>query len=138
LIATLPGCLQVFAGQQPKEQIMFMKTTATALTVLLMAGAAFAQSVSPGAVQLAAIAGVEPGMYSANQLIRLIDAQRDSDQQAVDFILSQSAADTTRFNSASGEPAVGAGWDMIARLNGVEPGQYTASELSAMDADRID
>lgn len=116
---------------------MFVKTSTVALTVMLMAGSAFAQSVSSGDAQLASIAGVQPGIYSATQLTQLIEARRDGDQQTVDFILSQSGGDVTRaFNSDSG-PAVGPGWDMMARANGVEPGQFTAAELGAMDAERM-
>lgn len=116
---------------------MFVKTTTVALTVMLMAGSAFAQSASTGEAQLAALAGVEPGIYSASQMTRLIEARRDGDQQTVDFILSQSGGDVTRADTTDSGPAVGPGWDMMARANGVEPGLYTAAELGAMDAERL-
>jgi len=116
---------------------MFVKTTATALTVLLLTGTAFAQSVSSGDAQLAAIAGVQPGLYSASQMTQLIEARREGDQQTINFILSQSAGDVTRSGDFASGPAVGPGWDMMARVNGVAPGQYTAAELTAMDAERL-
>ncbi len=116
---------------------MFIKATATALTVLLLTSSAFAQSVSQGDAQLAANAGVQPGLYTTNQLIQLIDAQREGDQQTVDFILSQPGGDVTRSGNFSSDAAVGPGWDMMARLNGVEPGTLSANELILLDAERI-
>ena len=116
---------------------MFVKTTASVLAVLLLSGAAFAQSASSGNAQLAALAGVQPGLYSNNQLTELIEARREGDDETVKFILSQSGADVTRSGNFASGPAVGPGWDMMARANGVQPGVYTADELTLMEAERL-
>ncbi len=117
---------------------MFLKTAATALTVLLIATSAHAQSVSQGDAQLAAIAGVPAGALSTPDLVNLINAQRDNDQDTVNFILSKVGIGATRAGGDTAGTAAGSGWDMVARLNGVAPGEYTASELAEMDYKRLD
>jgi hypothetical protein len=116
---------------------MFVKSAATALAFVLLTGTAFAQPVSQGDAQLAAIAGVPAGALPTADLINLINAQRDNDQQTIDFILQKVDIGVTRAGDDSAEPATGAGWDMLARLNGVEPGEYTPEELVKMDYDRL-
>jgi hypothetical protein len=102
----------------------------TAIGAALLAGAAAAQSVNPGVEQLARIAGVSAEGFTQAQLVRLIDAQRDNDQEEVNFILSQngvaSRADTTGAISTS------QGADQLSALAGVEPGQFTNAELTRL------
>jgi hypothetical protein len=116
---------------------MFIKTAATALTVMLLAGTAFAQSVSPGDAQLAAIAGVPAGALSTPDLVNLINAQDQNDEDTVKFILSKAGIGASRAGDGAAVAATGSGWDMVARANGVEPGQYTPSELAQMEYDRL-
>jgi hypothetical protein len=116
---------------------MFFKTATTALVLVLAAGAASAQSINAGDAQLAAAAGVEPGVYSRAQLIQLLDAQQEGDSEKVAFILSQGTADVGRASVFESDAAVGPGWDQIADVNGVERGVYSKQELILMDADRM-
>ena len=108
--------------------------TIAAVATALTAGIASAQSVSPGVAQLAASAGVSPTAYTQSQLIRLIEAQRNNDQQAIDFIMGQAGADVSRSDKgASGS----AGDAQLAALAGVEPGRFTTNELVRLiDAQR--
>ncbi|MES2144017.1 MAG: hypothetical protein V4516_06575 [Pseudomonadota bacterium] len=116
---------------------MFIKTAATALTVMVLAGSAFAQSVSQGDAQLAAIAGVPAGALSTPDLVNLINARESGDQSTVKFILSKAGIGATRAGNYSASVATGSGWDMVARANGVQPGQYTPSELAQMEYERL-
>ena len=68
---------------------MSFKTLSTTIALILAAGAATAQTVSAGDAQLAASAGVAPGLYTNAQLVQLIEAKRDGDASRVSFILSQ-------------------------------------------------
>lgn len=117
------------------ERTTEMKTLVTsALILATLSGAALASSatpsVNPGDVQLARIAGVEPGDYSRSELIALIDAQRENDTSAVNYYLSGA-------NRASATGNDSAGLVQLARSAGVEPGLFTAAELLAIiDAKR--
>lgn len=88
---------------------MSIKTLSTAVAFALVAGAAAAQTVSPGDAQLAALAGVEPGVYSRAQLIQLNEARRDGDANRVRFILGQTGADASRNEFGAASPVVGSG-----------------------------
>jgi hypothetical protein len=116
---------------------MFKKTAIAALAVVMLAGTGFAQSVSQGDTQLAAIAGVPAGVLSTADLVNLINARNDGDQTTVAFILAKAGIGATRADDGSATVATGSGWDMVARANGVEPGQYTQSELAQMEYDRL-
>ncbi len=116
---------------------MFKKIAIAALTASLLAGSAFAQSVSQGDAQLAAIAGVPEGSLSTSDLINLINARNDGDQDAVNFILSKAGIVATRAGNGSVGAAAGSGWDMVARANGVAPGQFSPAELAQMEYDRL-
>lgn len=107
--------------------------SALALAAVLSAGAVSAQSVNPGVAQLAAIAGVSPEGFTANQLQRLIQAQRDQDREEVAFILSQAGADVSRADTTG----VASSDAQLAALAGVEPGVYSTNELQRLiDAER--
>lgn len=58
---------------------MYNKSLIVAVALSLTAGAGFAQDVNPGVAQLEAEAGVEAGLYSQEQLIRLLDARAKND-----------------------------------------------------------
>ncbi len=75
---------------------MSQKILSGVLAVVLASGAAFAQSVSPADVQLAASAGVEPGVYTTAQMIQIIEARHDGDAAQLAFLLSQSSSVATR------------------------------------------
>ena len=75
---------------------MSQKILSGVFAVMLASGASFAQSVSPGNVQLAASAGVEPGVYTTAQMIQIIEARREGDARQLAFLLSQSSPVATR------------------------------------------
>ncbi len=75
---------------------MSQKILSGVFAVLLASGAAFAQSVSSADVQLAASAGVEPGVYTTAQMIQIIEARREGDATHLAFLLSQSSPVATR------------------------------------------
>lgn len=106
--------------------------SALALSTALSAGVASANS---GVDQLAAIAGVQASDFTATQLVQLTDAQRDNDQQRIDFILSQA-----RTNAMTRSDMGGAAASQDAQLAadaGVAPGLYTNAELQMLiDAKR--
>ncbi|MFN7225314.1 MAG: hypothetical protein ACK4MS_14975, partial [Paracoccaceae bacterium] len=85
-----------------------------------------------GNEQLAALAGVAPGLYTSNELQRLIRAQRTGDDALANFIL-------TGQNRAAENPAsaVTPGQVQLAALLGVDASDYTLSELTQMHADRF-
>ena len=116
---------------------MFKKIAVAALVATLAAGTTYAQSVSQGDAQLAAIAGVPAGALSTSDLINLIDAQNEGDQATAAFIRSKAAIGVTRSRDSGDLIASGPGWQQIANANGVELGQYTQSELSQMEYDRL-
>ncbi|MDO8884872.1 hypothetical protein [Pseudotabrizicola sp.] len=82
--------------------------------------------------QLAAAAGVAPGLYTTNELQRLITAKRNNDTQLVDFILSGQ-------NRAEGNPAsvVTPGQVQMAAILGVDASQYTLTELTQLYAEWV-
>jgi hypothetical protein len=101
--------------------------------LIVMASAGFAQSTNPGVAQLAAQAGVDADSYSQAQISQLIDARRENDSTTVNAILAQGSSRVTA--SSASQPSAGAA--QMARLAGVEPGQYSTAELSQLiDAQR--
>lgn len=124
---------------------MTRNTIFAAIALSLTAGAALAQSVSPGAAQLAAQAGVSPGLYSQTQLIRLIEAKQHNQDNEVAFILANpegpvavtrgaaSASSLSQANAAG----VNAGVTQLALEAGVQPGLYSQAQLiSLIEAQR--
>ena len=108
--------------------------TIAALATALTAGVVSAQTVNPGVAQLAASVGVSPSVFSASQLIRLEQAQRDNDQQTINFIIGQARGTVSRSDKGA---TVSAGDAQLARIAGVEPGLYTTAELVRLiDAQR--
>lgn len=85
-----------------------------------------------GGGQLALTAGVEPGQFTTNELIRLIAAQRDNDQQAIDFILSG----TNRSPANPASVVTPAEASLAAQL-GVNPADYTLAELALLSAQSV-
>ncbi len=82
-----------------------------------------------GDEQLARDAGVENGVYTTNELRRLILAKRDNDQNIIDFIM---AGGDRAMSEARGE--VTPGEEQIATELGVDPKLYTLQELTEMKA----
>lgn len=114
-----------------------------AVLAIVAAAPAFAAGVSAGDAQLARIAGVEPGVYSTAQLIRLDQARQDNDAETVRFILASPegtlAATRADTSAASlGDSAVSAGAAQFALILGVEPGAYSLDDLTRLDRARHD
>lgn len=109
------------------------KTTLSALALTALAGGAFAmEAPSSGAAQLAAKLGVEPGVYSLSDLIRL-DAANDSQQnrEEVAFILEEGRFGIAGRSNAGAVSATDHA--QLAARAGVESGQYTIAELALID-----
>lgn len=106
---------------------MIRNLSASALILAALTGAAAASSVQPGLnagdVQLALSAGVEPGRYSRAELINIIDARQDGETTRLNYYLSGA-------NRSSGASADGGA--QLAASAGVEPGQFTATELQRL------
>lgn len=80
-----------------------------------------------GAAQLAGEAGVENGVYTVNELQRLIKAQRENDMNVIDFIMSGGDHEMTMKKSE-----VEQGEEQLAAELGVNPKLYTLQELAEM------
>jgi hypothetical protein len=85
--------------------------------------------ISAGETQLALTAGVEPGRFSTNELVRLIAAQRANNQQTIDFILSG----TNRVADNPASVVTPAEVQLAAPL-GLNPAEYTLTELALLAA----
>jgi hypothetical protein len=103
--------------------------SAIAVAVALSAGMASAQSVNPGVAQLAAEAGVSPMGYTQDQLIQLINAQRNSDDAEIAFLKAQANKSMT----ASTMNSYNAGEAQYASELGVKPGHYSLNELQRIE-----
>ena len=99
---------------------MFKSIITPAIAAILLTGTAFAGSLSSDN-QLALSAGVQPGQYTAAELVNIIEARRENDSSALNFYLSGE-------NRVS-ETKVVQGTGQLAEIAGVEPGKYTAAEL---------
>lgn len=75
-----------------------------------------------GVVQLAKLAGVEPGAYTQDELVRLRDAQLNNRPAEVNYILSHE-------NRANGD-GFNAGKEQLAKLAGVNAADYTLAQLT--------
>jgi hypothetical protein len=107
------------------------KILIAALIASAASGAALAQSASPGLEQLARIAGVSPNGFTQAQLFRLIKAQDEGDRDEIDFILSQRDGSVGRAELA-GEAGTSLGKAQLAAALGVDPQDYTLSELTGL------
>jgi len=91
--------------------------------------------VNAGAAQLAARAGVEPGVYSVNELTRLIADSHESgraNDNKRNFILQGDQSEVSR--SASSD-RISDGERQLAARAGVEPGLYSINTLVRLVAD---
>lgn len=79
---------------------MTFRTLTLAAVAALVTGTASAQMINPGDVQLSLKAGVEPGVYSTSQLVRLLEAQRENRTAEIDFILREANETATRMSTA--------------------------------------
>ena len=117
---------------------MFTKSvlavTLFALTSPLLAQAAFA---SAGSDQLAAQAGVQPGLYTDAQLINLLKARLENDPETVAYILSQVSAAVSR-NATGGQTMTSAGAAQLAANLGVAPGAYSVDTLIQLQSALLD
>lgn len=100
----------------------------SAVIASLLSGAALAGVALPvpnasSDAQLAASAGVQPGVYTAAELQAIIDAKRDNDSRKAAFYVSGANRAAPAANTE------GAGLDQLAQAAGVQPGQYTQAEL---------
>lgn len=106
---------------------MFKKSILALTVVALTAPFAGVAMATTGADQLARLAGVPAGEYTAAQLIQLKEARREGDKNAEAFILSQGKSSVSRNDTSDG--SVSAGAVQLALLVGVEPGAYSVNEM---------
>lgn len=85
-----------------------------------------------GAAQFAATLGVEPGKYSVNELSRLERAIANEEEEEIDFILSGTIREQT--SAGANNP----GTVQLASILGLNAGNYTLNELSALSVDQTD
>ncbi len=83
--------------------------------------------------QLAASAGVAPGLYTTGELQVLIEAKRDNDIERARFILSGENR-----KGASPTSAVSPGKAQLAAALGLNAADYSLAELARLHAEQID
>jgi hypothetical protein len=134
--AQLAGAAGVAAGQYTVAELQSIynarvDNNQTALNFYLTHGN---RSTADGdaANQLAKLAGVEPGKYNANELQAIINAQRDMQPEVVKYIVS---GENRVNNDAVG--TVTPGKAQIAARLGLNPADYTLSQLVALDAQSL-
>lgn len=106
-----------------------MRTTLT-LAAILFAGAASAASVNPGQAQLAAQLGVSAEDYTLSQLTQLA-----SERQEDGYGLNRNAPGLADTSVSTGNNA---GKTQLAAQLGLNPDEYTLSELTKIDAHRTE
>lgn len=107
---------------------------ATAL-VAPIAAPTFAQTVAAGEVQMAESLGVEPGLYSLEQLAELQTLTEDDttmSQQKIDEIKSNPMGPLAAVSPEAAPTGLTTGEIQMAELIGVEPGAYTLDELAIL------
>ena len=114
---------------------MSVKTVFAALAFATVAGAAAAQAISPGMVQMSNQLGVVPGTLTLAELSQLANAKRENDAEAIRFITSGASGLSKSTMNAAGSSA---GADQLAAIAGVAPGQYTPNELIRLHQAQID
>ena len=107
-------------------------TTAAALSLSIAAPGFAAETigVSPGQTQLARELGVKPGEFSASELARLLDAERNDETVTVNLI--------TTYGGQNGKALpendrTAAGHVQLARKLGVDPQAFSGVELAQLD-----
>ncbi|MFE3838326.1 hypothetical protein [Pseudogemmobacter sonorensis] len=104
---------------------------AALITIASVGSAIAAGAGSDGKDQLARILGVDADQFTTAQLLQLQDARRENDAERFNFILSQAGGAT-----ASAGASTSAGNVQRALALGVEPGRFTAAELSQLEVAR--
>jgi hypothetical protein len=132
--AQLAASAGVAAGQYTAAELQAIivarrDNDTSALNFYLSGANRTAAAQSDAAGQLANLAGVAPGTYSASELALIIEARRDNDAGRAAFILSG------KNRTVSAEAAaVTPGEAQIAASLGLDPAQYTLAELTRLSA----
>ena len=92
----------------------------------------YAPNSHQGKDMLARIAGVNPELYTVAELIELGNAIRDNNSSRIAFVKSRAKG---AFDHA---PSSHQGKDMLARIAGVNPDDYTLAELAALTSRQSD
>ena len=107
---------------------MSLKTVTFAVLISAAAiGAAAANTAGSGKDQLARALGVDANQFTTAQLAQLSEAKRTNDTEAWNFIVNQAAGNIPASDAGS------AGNTQRALTLGVEPGRFTAVELSQLE-----
>lgn len=130
--AQLAASAGVAAGQYTPAELQAIidarrDNDTSALNYYLSGSNRTAPAQTDAAGQLANLAGVAPGTYSASELALIIEARKDNDAEQAAFILSG------KNRAASAEAsAVTPGEAQIAASLGLDPAQYTLAELTRL------
>lgn len=120
--------LQEARANSDKEAVAFILSQGADYGVNTLDGA----SVTGGKQQLANEAGVNAADFTIAQLERLIQAQRDENDEEINFVLSQAGTFTDNgVVSTSSVPT--AGDRMLAALNGVDASSLSRHDLILLD-----
>ncbi|SLN12945.1 hypothetical protein PSA7680_00226 [Pseudoruegeria aquimaris] len=125
--------LQDAISDNDKEAVAFILSQGADTSVNTLDGA----SVNGGKAQLAAEAGVNPADFTIAQLERLIQAQREEDDEEVRFILSQAGTFTDNGVVSTSSVAT-PGQRMLAAVEGVDGIGLSTHDLILLDQARSD
>lgn len=113
---------------------MFRKTAIAALVIAAAAGAATAQTATPGNVMLSNLQDVTPGTYTIAELIQLGNVRSEGDSRvAENYILNQTAGSVTGRANTAGVYAANAGANQLAAKLGVDASAFTLPQLIQLD-----
>ena len=108
-----------------------LENNQTALNYYL-SGANRSENKGDSSGQLAKLAGVAPGAYSASELQMILNAQRNNEPEQAAYVIS--GANRKAVDAVG---TVTAGKAQIAALLGLNPADYTLAQLVALDAARL-
>ena len=134
--AQLAGAAGVAAGQFTATELQSiinarLENNQTALNYYL-SGANRSENKGDSSGQLAKLAGVAPGAYSASELQMILNAQRNNEPEQAAYVIS--GANRKAVDAVG---TVTAGKAQIAALLGLNPADYTLAQLVALDAARL-
>lgn len=123
--------------ENDSSRIAFVKSRAEGVSA--SRGAAdYAPSSHQGKDMLARIAGVNPELYTEAELIELGDAMRENDTSRIAFLKSRAEGVSVSKGAVDYAPSSHPGKDMLAKIAGVDPDDYTLAELSTMTSKQSD
>lgn len=134
--AQLAGAAGVAAGQYSAAELQTIinarKNNDQTTLNYYLSGANRSETAGDASGQLAKLAGVTPGAFSARELQMILDAQRSNDPDQVGFILS--GANRKAVDAVG---TVTPGKQQLAASLGLNAADYTLAQLVTLDAARM-